>query len=91
MADRTTLNISLPESLRAWVEQQVEKGGYGSASEFIREVLRNERKRVAREDLEELLMEGLRSGPAVEMTEADWDQLKARVRSRITEQRKKTG
>ena len=90
MADRTTMNISLPESLRNWVEEQVEKGGYGSASEFIREVLRKARKRAEREELQELLMEGLRSEP-VTMTDADWEALKARVRERAISHRKKTG
>lgn len=90
MADRTTMNISLPESLRTWVEEQVENGGYGSASEFIREVLRKARKRAEREELEELLMEGLNS-KSVTMTDADWDALKARVRANAAAQRKKSG
>ena len=66
------------------------KGGYGSASEFIREVLRKARKRAEREELEELLMEGLKS-KSVTMTDADWEALEARIRQRAASHRKKTG
>jgi antitoxin ParD1/3/4 len=91
MAERTTMNISLPESLRAWVDEQVEKGGYGSASEYVRHLLREERKRVTQEKLEEILMEGINS-PSVTMTDADWEALKARVHERaMKKRRKKTG
>lgn len=91
MAERTTMNISLPESLRAWVDEQVEKGGYGSASEYVRHLLREERKRVTQEKLEEILTEGINS-PSVTMTDADWEALKARVRERaMKKRRKKTG
>lgn len=94
MAERTTMNVSLPESLREWVDEQVEKGGFGSASEYVRHVLREERKRLAQELLEEMLMEGINSGPATEMTDADWDDLKREIRERaakLREMRKKTG
>ena len=91
MAERTTMNISLPESLREWVDEQVEKGGYGSASEFIRHVLREERKRAAERRLEDLLVEGLESGPASQMTEDDWAEIRSQVRARLTKRRKKTG
>ncbi len=44
----TSLNISLPESLKAFVEEKVRKGGYGTASEYVRELIRAARKRVRR-------------------------------------------
>ena len=36
MAERTTMNVPLPGSPREWVDEQVEKGGYGSAGEYTR-------------------------------------------------------
>jgi Arc/MetJ-type ribon-helix-helix transcriptional regulator len=42
---RTALNISLPEATRSWVEEQVRKHGYGTVSEYIRQLLREEQKR----------------------------------------------
>jgi putative addiction module CopG family antidote len=41
----TSLNISLPETMRAWVEDKVAKGGYGTASELIRELIRDAQRR----------------------------------------------
>jgi antitoxin ParD1/3/4 len=81
----TTLNISLPDSMRAYVEQQVAQGGYSTASEFIRQLLREDQKRAAKERLESLLMEGIESGPAVEMTAVDWDDLRQTVWQRHAE------
>jgi len=39
------MNISLPQSLEAFVEKQVARGGYGSMSEYVRELIRRERNR----------------------------------------------
>ncbi len=72
----TSLNISLPESMRTWIDQRVKEGGYSTASEFVREVLREAQKSRARQELEQKLIEGIESGPATAMTEADWDRLK---------------
>jgi antitoxin ParD1/3/4 len=75
----TTLNFSLPEELKKWIEAQVASGGYGNTSEYLRELIRMDQKRKAEERLEALLLEGLES-PAREMTSADWEDLKRRVK-----------
>jgi len=76
-----SMNISLPESMKQFVEAEVASGGYGTASEFIRNLLREEQKRKARAGVDALLLEGLRS-EASELTQADWKELKRRVRAR---------
>ena len=81
----TTLNISLPEPMRAYVDQQVAQGGYSTASEYIRQLVREDQKRAAKERLEVLLMEGIESGPSREMTAADWEELRQRVWQRHAE------
>jgi antitoxin ParD1/3/4 len=68
-----SLNISLPQSLKDFVEEQVEQGGYSTPSEFIRELLRENQKRRAEERLEALLLEGLHSGEPVEITPEFWE------------------
>lgn len=78
----TTMNISLPDDLKAFVEEQVTAGGYGTTSEYIRELVRDARKQAARERLEALLLEGLNSGPATPMTDEDWEMLKRKARER---------
>jgi antitoxin ParD1/3/4 len=56
----TSLNISLPQPLRDYIEQQARQGGYSTPSEYMRELIREDRKRKARERLESLLREGWR-------------------------------
>jgi antitoxin ParD1/3/4 len=75
----TTLNISLPDSMRTFIEQKVAQGAYSTASEYIRQLVRDDQKRAAQERLEALLMEGLESGPSREMTAGDWEELRRRV------------
>jgi len=85
--DMTSLNISLPESMREFIEAQVAEGGYSTASEFIRELVRQAQKRHAEAKLEALLLEGLNSGPATPMTEADWEEHRQRLRTHLAKRR----
>lgn len=71
----TTMNISLPEEMKAFIESQMSAEGYASASEYLRALIRDAQKRQARQDLEVKLLEGLQD-PAVEMTREDWDSIR---------------
>jgi antitoxin ParD1/3/4 len=71
--------------MRAFIEQKVAQGSYSTASEYIRQLVREDQQRAAKERLELLLMEGLESGPMVEMTADHWDELKRRVWQRHAE------
>jgi antitoxin ParD1/3/4 len=75
----TTMNISLPEPMRAYVDQQVAQGGYSTASEYIRQLVREDQKRAAKQRLEALLMEGIESGPSVEITDEYWAEKKGQA------------
>ena len=77
-----TMNISLPESMKAFVEQEVEAGGYGTASEYFRALVRQAQDVTAKKRLEILLLEGLNSGEATAMTGQDWEDIKREVRER---------
>lgn len=68
-----SLNISFPQTLKDFVQEQVEHGGYSTPSEFIRELLRDNQKRRAEDRLEALLLEGLNSGEPVEITPELWE------------------
>jgi antitoxin ParD1/3/4 len=83
-----TITISLPESLKAFIEEQVSQEGFGTVSEYVRALVRGEQKRQAQLRLETLLLEGLQSD-ASEMTDQDWADIRAEVRQRI--QQRKTG
>jgi antitoxin ParD1/3/4 len=63
-----TMNISLPDPLRAFVEDRVSEGGYSTASEYFRELVRADQQHRAEERLEQLLLEGLNSGEPIEVT-----------------------
>ena len=73
----TTMNISLPEALKSFVDDRVGTRGYGSSSEYVREPIRQDRDR---QRLRALLLEGAASPPAG-MADADYfDRLRGRVR-----------
>ena len=73
-----TVNISLPEAVKQFVEEQVSAGVYSSVSDYIRTLVQEDQKRKAQETIEGLVLEGLNS-EASEMTEVDWAELKQRV------------
>lgn len=75
----TTMNISLPEDMKAFVETQVQQGGYSTASEYLRELIREAKKKAAEDRLEELILEGINSGPATPMTKEDWAELRRKL------------
>jgi antitoxin ParD1/3/4 len=72
-----TMNISLPETMREFVEDEIRGGGYMSASEYFRELVREQQRRRAQERLESLILEGVSSGPGIAATREYWDGLKA--------------
>jgi antitoxin ParD1/3/4 len=74
----TTVTISLPESLKEFIEREVETKGYGNVSEYVRGLLRDAQKREADARLEALLLEGLaRSGEDIPLSRQFWAELKA--------------
>ena len=58
-----SMNISLPDSMKDWVEAQVDGGNYASASDYVRDLIRKDREhRGRREALLQALIEGEESG-----------------------------
>ena len=80
----TTMNISLPDEMKAFVEAQMAAEGYASASEYLRNLIHDAQKRLARQALDAKLVEGLES-PASELTDADWAALRQQVHERSPE------
>ena len=81
-----TMNVSLPDPMRDYIEQQVKTGGYGSISEYIRDLIRQDQKRKAQEHLESLLLQGLDSGSATNMSDRDWADIRQAVRDKLNQQ-----
>jgi len=72
----STMNISLPEILKSFVDRQVSEGGYGSTSEYIRDLIR---KDLDRETLRGLLMEGYESELGRVADDAYFDSLRNQI------------
>ncbi|HTF72476.1 MAG TPA: type II toxin-antitoxin system ParD family antitoxin [Edaphobacter sp.] len=75
----TSLNISLPSSLKEFVETQVQESGFSTPSEYIRNLVRDDQKRRAEEKLEALLLEGLNSGEPIEITPEYWEKKRTQL------------
>ncbi|HEY5797934.1 MAG TPA: type II toxin-antitoxin system ParD family antitoxin [Bosea sp. (in: a-proteobacteria)] len=58
-----TMNVSLPDQMKAWVETQAESGRYGNASDYVRDLIRRDQERQASIGrIQNAIDEGLRSG-----------------------------
>ncbi len=81
----TTMNVSLPEKLKEYVDGRVEAGGYGTASEYVRDLIRQDLKsqqKERNERLNALLLEGFKSMEeegTFEVTDEYWIQLQQRI------------
>ncbi|MEO1609218.1 MAG: type II toxin-antitoxin system ParD family antitoxin [Pseudomonadota bacterium] len=58
-----TMNISLPDPMKDWVNAQTETGRYSNASDYVRDLIRQDQERTGKiEQLQRLIDEGLASG-----------------------------
>lgn len=71
----TTLNISIPDALREFIDARVQTGEYASASEFVRELVRREKQA-----LDQLLGQGLDSGDAAPL---DFARVRAKAKAKL--------
>jgi antitoxin ParD1/3/4 len=82
-----SMNISLPDPLKEFVDGQISTGRYSTVSEYVRELIRADEKRKAEKQLEAKLLEGLNSAES-ELTAADWSVIRKEALARV-EARKK--
>ena len=73
----STMNISLPDALKSFADEQVSQRGYGSSSEYVRELIRKDQDR---QQLRGLLLAGAATTPAAPADGAYFDALRERVR-----------
>ena len=72
----STMNVSLPDELRAFVDEQVSEGGYGSTSEYVRMLVRRDQDR---QHLRRLLFDGASSSLGTVVDEAYFESLRSRI------------
>jgi antitoxin ParD1/3/4 len=74
----STMNISLPDTLKSFVDDQVNQRGYGTSSEYVRELIRKDQDR---QHLRGLLLAGAASAPTAPVDAGYFDALRQRVRN----------
>jgi antitoxin ParD1/3/4 len=74
----TTMNISLPDALKDFIDEQVSQRGYGTSSEYVRELVRREQDRL---QLRGLLLVGATSAPTKPIDDAYFDSLRRKVKA----------
>ena len=72
------MNVSLPDELRAFVDEQVDDGRYGSTSEYVRDLIRRDQDR---QRLRNLLLDGAGSPPGPIAESAYFADLRSRLQS----------
>jgi antitoxin ParD1/3/4 len=86
-----TITISLPDTLKSFVESQIETKGYGNVSEYFRSLLRDAQEKEKDARLEALLLEGLASGKGDVPDAAFWTELKAEAAQLLAARPRKSG
>ena len=74
-----TMNISLPDELRDYVEARVAEASYSTVSDYMRELIRQDQVRAAERRLADLIGEGIASGESVPIDADYWARKKARA------------
>lgn len=70
-----SINVSLPGTIKEFVNAEVSAGGFGTPSEYVVSLIREAQKRKAQERLESLLLEGLES-ESREMRDGEWEEIR---------------
>ncbi len=84
-----TINISIPDTMKADVEEIIASEGYGNTSEFFRDLVRDYIRRRQERKLEAMLLEGIRSGDATPLTKADFLAIEERGLKRLKDKVKR--
>ena len=78
-----TLQLSLSDEAAAYIDQQVRSGLFRSRDEFIGSLILAAQHREAQAKLESALLEGLDSGPAIEFSRKEWEEIRQTVHERV--------
>lgn len=84
------MNISLPDSMKKYVKGRVEEEHYSTPSDYVRSLIREEQKRHDENKLEQMLLDGLRSGPGIRMNPREWKKLWAEVDAEVISKKRST-
>jgi len=80
---RASLNISLPREMKDWVDQEVARAGYGTTSEYFRQLIREDQQRRLRDEVDAKLLSALDNGESVVLTPEWAEERRRELASRI--------
>lgn len=80
-----TMNISLADPLKEFVDEEVREGGYSSTSDYMRDLIRQRQREKAAAFLRQLIAEGMASGPATPIESDYFEHMRERARQRAGE------
>lgn len=83
-----SINFTVPDDLREFVNERVARAGFSTPSEYMRHLIREDRKRAAQEQFEEVLLGRLDSGTSDPWTEDDFEEIRVAVRDRLKKRRR---
>jgi putative addiction module CopG family antidote len=69
------LTVSLPDELDEFVSRRIREEAYADAGEYLRALIRADRRHAVEEKVERLVEEAIESGPPETMTDADWTEM----------------
>ncbi len=74
-----TLDITLPDGVKQFVDEQVSRRDYGSPSDYVAHLIQSDQEERAIDALETEVLKGIRSGPSTPMTSDDWREIREEV------------
>lgn len=78
-----TMNVSLPDEMKSWVESRAATGRYSNASDYVRDLIRKDQERAgATAELQAAITEGIESGISPRSVEEVLENARARYRAR---------
>lgn len=85
-----TINISIPDTMKAEVEEIIANEGYGNTSEFFRVLVRDYLKKRQEQKLEAILIEAVENGNFTKLSKTDFEEIKERGLDRLKNRVKKS-
>ena len=84
-----SFNITLPEDLLGYVRNRAKEGGFGTPTEFMRHLIRNDREEQVEKSIEKRLLAGLKSGLSREPSEAFFTRMRVMI-DEVADKRRKS-
>ena len=85
------ITVSLPDSLREFIENRASEQGYRTVGEYVGHLLEEEQKRETQDRLDGLLQEGIDSGKPEEVGAAYWNRKRRALAATLSDTHEKPG